>query len=207
MIIDTGYGADYPGCGHLTERLRLAGVVPTDVTDVVLTHLHRDHVGGVIAGGRATFPNATYRCHVADWNHFEKRVVPDHASPSPEQLSTLHGRLEPWDSNCSILPGLDVLEAPGHTPGSCVVVLSSQEHRVMILGDVVHCAIQLSEADWSTLFDVDPLLASRTRQKVLRELDEQTEFVGGHFPGLRFGRILEGEGKRRFIVSSLGGAK
>ena len=202
MIIDTGYGADHPECGHLLVGLHEAGVDRAAVTDVVLTHLHKDHVGGVTAGGFLTFPNAVYRCHVADWDHFVKSDTLDHASPAPEKLAALQSRLEPWDSNCGLLPGLDVVEAPGHTPGSCIVVLSSLERRLMILGDVMHCAIQLSETDWSTLFDVDPVLASATRQKVLRELDEDTELVGGHFPGLRFGRVLEGEGRRRFISSS-----
>ena len=159
MIIDTGYGPDHPECGHLLRDLRQAGVDPTDVTDVVLTHLHKDHVGGVTAGEAELFPNATYRCHVADWDHFVKGEAPDHASPTPEKLAVVQGRLEPWDSDCSLVPGLDVVEAPGHTPGSCIVVLSSPERRMMILGDVVHCAIQLAEADWSTFFDVDPVLA------------------------------------------------
>jgi glyoxylase-like metal-dependent hydrolase (beta-lactamase superfamily II) len=199
VLIDTGYGADHPLCGKLKASLRAAGVKPAQVTDVVFTHLHQDHIGGVIERGMVSFPNATYRCHVADWTYFAEPRGADRAAPDQERLSVLRGRLEPWDSNVSIFPGFDVVHAPGHTPGSSVIVLSGDQQRLMLLGDVVHCALQLLESEWSTLYDVDPELAVKTRRNLVREVEGGTTLVtGGHFPGLSFGRLLEGRGKARF---------
>jgi glyoxylase-like metal-dependent hydrolase (beta-lactamase superfamily II) len=200
VMIDTGFGADHPECGQLTSSLRAYGVDPGEVTDVVLTHLHSDHIGGVTEAGHVTFPNATYRCHVADWEYFAGPHVPEVVAPGREKLSALLGHLEVWHSSCTLFPGFDVVEAPGHTPGSTIVVLSAVGRRLMILGDVVHCAVQLLEPDWSTFFDVAPEQASTTRRNVIRELEEGgTEAAGGHFPGLRFGRILQTEGRKQFV--------
>ena len=199
VLVDTGYGADHPRCGTLKNSLHAAGVEPAQVTDVVFTHLHQDHIGGVAERGVVSFPNATYRCHVADWTYFAEPRGADRAAPDQEKLSVLLGRLEPWDSNASILPGFDVVEAPGHTPGSSVIVLSDHQQRLMLLGDVVHCALQLLEAEWATLYDVDPELALKTRRNLVREVEGSATLVtGGHFPGLSFGRLLEGQGKVRF---------
>jgi glyoxylase-like metal-dependent hydrolase (beta-lactamase superfamily II) len=205
VLVDTGYGADHPECGRLTTSLSALGVDAGAVTDVVLTHLHKDHIGGVTEAGRATFPNATYRCHVADWEYFAGPDVPEVVAPGRDKLAALLGHLEVWHSDCTILPGLDVVEAPGHTPGSSIVVLSASGRRVMILGDVVHCPVQLLEPDWSTFFDVAPEQASMTRRNIIRELEEGgAEVAGGHFPGLRFGRILQGEGKKQFVFAAPG---
>ncbi len=205
VLVDTGYGADHPECGLLTASLRSLGVDPREVTDVVLTHLHKDHIGGVTEGGQATFPNATYRCHAADWEYFAGSDVPEVVAPGRDKLAALLGHLDVWHSNSTLFPGFDVVEAPGHTPGSSIVVLSANGRRVMILGDVVHCAVQLLEPEWSTFFDVAPEQASATRRTIIRELDEYgAEVVGGHFPGLRFGRVVQGEGKRQFVFASPG---
>jgi glyoxylase-like metal-dependent hydrolase (beta-lactamase superfamily II) len=202
VLIDTGYGADHPSCGRLTDTLSRAGVDPTEVTDVILTHLHKDHIGGVMERGRITFPNATYRCHAADWAYFSEQAVPRDVAPPAEKLAAVEARLETWDSSCTLLPGLDIVEAPGHTPGSSIVVLSAQERRAVILGDVVHCAVQLLEPEWSTMFDVDPAMAAQTRARLVRELEgEGVEVAGGHFPGLSFGRLVRGAGRRRFVFS------
>jgi glyoxylase-like metal-dependent hydrolase (beta-lactamase superfamily II) len=93
------------------------------------------------------------------------------------------------------------MPTPGHTPGSTTLVLSSGTDRIMFLGDVVHCPIQLEEDEWSALFDVDPDLAKRTRNALARELeDTDVRVSGAHFPEMRFGRLVRAEGKRRFVV-------
>jgi hypothetical protein len=80
-------------------------------------------------------------------------------------------------------------------------VLSSGTERVMFLGDVVHCPVQLEDDEWAALFDVDPELARRTRTALAKELEgSDTRVSGAHFPELTFGRLVRAEGQRRFVV-------
>jgi glyoxylase-like metal-dependent hydrolase (beta-lactamase superfamily II) len=146
------------------------------------------------------FPNATFRCHSLDWDHFMVKPGGPMAAMF-EPLRALEGRLETWDSDCTVLPGIDALHTPGHTPGSTVFVISSGASRCMIIGDVAHCPIELAEDEWVALGDMDPELARGTRTALARELEANgTPVTGPHFPGLRFGRLLPGEGRRLWSV-------
>ncbi len=118
--------------GQLLESLAKHGVRPEDVTDVVFTHLHFDHVGWATQDGQSVFPNATFRCVVRDWEHFRgnERVWPI--------VSPVEDRLKTWSGSGPLISGIDVMAAPGHTPGSTIVVMSSGTARGMLLGDVVH---------------------------------------------------------------------
>jgi glyoxylase-like metal-dependent hydrolase (beta-lactamase superfamily II) len=114
------------------------------------------------------------------------------------------GRLDPLDGDMvAIAPGLTARHTPGHTPGHYGFVVSSGESRAVILGDAVECPLQLEEPDFSALSDVDPALAARTRETLWRELEgTDTLMTGAHFPGLEFGRVLAGTGKRFFVLAA-----
>jgi glyoxylase-like metal-dependent hydrolase (beta-lactamase superfamily II) len=89
------------------------------------------------------------------------------------------------------------MDGAGHTPGSTIVVLSSGTERAMLLGDVVHCPVELLDDEWDGMADVDPELARRTRLALARELEGQdVPVAAAHFEGLRFGRLLAGQGSR-----------
>lgn len=200
-LVDTGLGPrQFMGIdgGRLLESLAALGVAADDVTDVVFTHLHFDHIGwAASAEGKATFANATYRCHPADWQHF----TVDHPGQESELLEAVADRFETWSTDGTLLPGLDTLSAPGHTPGSAVLVVSSGEARAVMLGDVVHCPIELVDDEWDGMFDVDPELARRTRIALNRELEgSDVPVSASHFPGLEFGRLLPGTGTRRWVI-------
>jgi glyoxylase-like metal-dependent hydrolase (beta-lactamase superfamily II) len=202
VLVDLGLGnKSFLGIqgGAFLRELGLLGVTPGDVTDVVFTHLHFDHIGWAAdADHRPVFPAATYRCSSADWEHF----MVDHRGEEAEVLDGLTDRFATWDSGATtLLPGIDTLAAPGHTPGSTVVVLSSGAERAMLLGDVVHCPVELVDDEWGALFDVDPALALETRVALNRELEATGVLAAAaHFPGLQFGRLLQGEGRRRWVV-------
>jgi glyoxylase-like metal-dependent hydrolase (beta-lactamase superfamily II) len=198
-LVDCGFGPmDRPPFqgGALLTSLAAHGVQPADITDVLFTHLHFDHVGWATQKGEVVFPNATYRCHEGDWSHF---VGPD--AGATRKLSPLTERMAFWSGSGPLLPGLDVMVAPGHTPGSTIMVLSSGAERAMLLGDVVHCPIQLLDDEWAGISDVDPALAKRTRNALARELEGSgVPVAGAHFEGMHFGRLLVAEGKRRWVV-------
>lgn len=201
VLIDLGLGRKQflgiEGGGFLSELDRL-GVAPGDVTDVVFTHLHFDHVGWAADdAGRPRFPRADYRCSSADWDYF----MVDRRGVEAELLAGAADRFTTWESSTTILPGIDALAAPGHTPGSTVIVASAGAERALLLGDVVHCPVELVDDEWGALFDVDPALASRTRTALNRELEGSgTLATAGHFPGLSFGRLVRADGRRRWVV-------
>jgi glyoxylase-like metal-dependent hydrolase (beta-lactamase superfamily II) len=206
VLIDTGAGRihndRYRG-GGLLDSLAAEGVEPADVTDVVLTHLHFDHVGWTTQQGAVVFPNATYRCHTADWDHFVDGPAPE--AGSVRKLAPLRDRLEPFEDGATVAPGITVRHAPGHTPGSAVVVIADGDERAILLGDVVHCPVELMEDDWEAIVDVDPRLAARTRAALAREFEgTDVPLAGAHFPELRFGRLLAGTGPRSWTFEAAG---
>jgi glyoxylase-like metal-dependent hydrolase (beta-lactamase superfamily II) len=205
ILIDAGVGpedrpgkkATMPG-GKMLDNLRASGTAPEDITDVVFTHLHVDHVGWGAVGDQIVFPNATYRCHQADWDYFTSGG----AMGAPEKLAVMAPAMEFWSSDTTLAPGLDVIVAPGHTPGSSIVVLSDGDERCVLLGDVVHCPAELVEDEWQTIGDVDPALARRTATQLAREYEGSDVTVGAaHFSDLRFGRLLVGEGRRMWTFT------
>jgi glyoxylase-like metal-dependent hydrolase (beta-lactamase superfamily II) len=209
-LVDTGIGphSDPARTGTFMKSLSVLGVGPSEVTDVVLTHLHFDHLGWATDGEHRLFPNATYRCHEADWDFFMGPDPYDDSlgisfmggRPSSVLLPPVTDRLETWAGDATILPGIDVRSAPGHTPGSSVIVISSGSERAMLLGDVVHCPAELLSDDWEAVFDVDQALARRSREVLARELEGAAiPAAGAHFPGLQFGRLLAAEGRRQWV--------
>jgi glyoxylase-like metal-dependent hydrolase (beta-lactamase superfamily II) len=201
VLIDAGLGTlTLPGFtgGHLLEELAKAGLAPDDVTDVVFTHLHFDHVGWATQKGTVIFPNATYRCDAKDWTHF---VGDDGTGEGGRKLFPVRDRLETFEGNATLAQGVDALPTPGHTPGHAAIVISSGTDRVVILGDAAHCPLELEESEIDGIGDVDPKLARQTRNAIMRELEESgTPASAPHFPGLQFGRLLRGEGRAQWVI-------
>jgi glyoxylase-like metal-dependent hydrolase (beta-lactamase superfamily II) len=197
LLIDLGYGPEPPASlrgGFLLANLAALGVQPGEITGVVFSHLHPDHVGWASVGGTATFPHATHYCHDDDWSYFVTgSAIPDVA----KLLTPLAGRMEMWRGAHRVAPGVDLVAAPGHTPGNAYVILSSGPDRAFLLGDIVHCPVELVDDDWAGLGDVDPVLALKVRRTLARELEgSDTQVAGAHFPGMHFGRLLAGTGSR-----------
>lgn len=204
VLIDAGIG-DRSGTmmnglgvfegGQLINNLERLGLRAGDITDVIFTHLHFDHVGWASREGAIVFPNATYRCHSSDWSHFR-------GSERVESiLAPIENRLSTYDNSGPLLSGIDAMCAPGHTPGSTILVLSSGTSRALLLGDVVHCPVELIDDEWSGLGDVDPELAKRTRNQLAREIEgTDTPMAAAHFPGMVFGRLLSANGRRQWQV-------
>jgi glyoxylase-like metal-dependent hydrolase (beta-lactamase superfamily II) len=198
VVVDLGIGpGTMPGPfpvqgGRMLEELAAFGFGPGDVTDVVFTHLHLDHVGWASVDSQPTFGNATYRCGSQDWSYFVGREEDVTALLAP-----IEERFATWDTDVTLAPGLDVRLVPGHTPGSSMVVVSSGDDRAVLLGDIAHCPVELMDNEWAGLGDVDPELAARGRELVARELENSSTHVSAaHFPDMSFGRLMRGTGHR-----------
>ena len=206
LLIDTGLGdkgrPNYPQ-GHLLANLAEVGVQPRDIDQVVITHLHVDHVGWNTLrqgdGWAPTFPNARYRIVRAEWDYFtapERAATLDYMQDSVLPL-TDSGQLDLVEGEHRLTPELSLVPSPGHTPAhACVAVASGGEHA-MIIGDLAHHPVQLTELEWSVSFDLDPKLAAATRAALVERMErEQALVIGGHFPPPGIGRLLRLDGQR-----------
>jgi glyoxylase-like metal-dependent hydrolase (beta-lactamase superfamily II) len=202
-MVDAGLGemsGDTFKGGKLLDELSGAGCAPEEVNDIAVSHLHIDHCGWLLdSNSSPQFPRARIWVGAADWEHFVERatgVMLDSVREGLKRLAS-DGRITVVDGDRLIAPGLDALAAPGHTPGHLTFVVSDGPERALLLGDSVTCPVQLDEADWGAMSDVDPTLARRTRERLWDEMEQSgVPGVGAHFPGLRFGRVLAGSGRR-----------
>lgn len=204
ILVDAGVGpideGGYVG-GGLPASLRAHGVEPEAVTDVLFTHLHFDHVGWASVEGRATFPRATYRVHLADWERFVEG--PDAVERVRDILLPVADRFELFEGDLTVVPGVVARWTPGHTPGSVVVAVTSGGERALLLGDTVHSVVQLAEDDWTVVWDDDPVAASLARNALADEAAERGDaVVAAHFPGQAFGTVVSSGGPRRFVPST-----
>lgn len=191
--------------GWLAGSLAQAGVRPDQITDVVLSHLHPDHMGWVAHEGAPFFPKARLWAHQADVDCFLGDSAADETTfkmmlgveSTKTRMAPVHSQIQTWDRDCTIAPGIDLRHLPGHTPGSSIAVVSSGDERAMILGDVIHCPLELVDNDFAIMADIDPAMAKRSKAILRQELEGSTVHVSSsHFPGLAFGRLLKGDGKR-----------
>jgi glyoxylase-like metal-dependent hydrolase (beta-lactamase superfamily II) len=211
VLVDAGLGprhVEFPGFGpfdggHLLENLTLRGVEPAQIDTVVFTHLHLDHINALTRreddAWVLAFPNARFLIREPEWRHWAGKNDP--AGIYQETEECIQDRVDLFDSDQTAAAGVSLLSTPGHTPGHNSVVISSGTERAIILGDVVHCPVQLEEEEWACVFDVDGALARSTRDKLLAELEgSRTVVAGGHFADFTFGRIMRGEAKRQWVV-------
>lgn len=194
FITDNGHRTQLWG-GDLPKELAKHGVTPADIDYVIPTHLHADHDGWIIQDSRRYFPNAIIRFGAGDW---EENVVgarnPVFAAGMKEAEAA--GRVQFIEKDGELLPGISAMHTPGHTAGHTSFILSSGTQRAIILGDILSCPMQIRNIEMEVVFDTDPKLAVKTRERIMREIDGDMLVGGPHFPGLRFGRVLLGEGKR-----------
>ena len=199
ILIDTGTGELLgPTLNKLPYSLRAAGYVPSQITDILLTHIHADHSGGLMDGERIRFPNATV--------HVEKREIsfwlsPDEMEKAPEQhkpyflqaMQTVQpyvksGQVKPFEGETELFPGLRAIPAAGHTPGHTFYSLESRGEKLVFMGDVIHAPeVQFARPGVSVTYDVDPKQAIATRQAAFRAAARDhflVAFAHASFPGL-----------------------
>jgi glyoxylase-like metal-dependent hydrolase (beta-lactamase superfamily II) len=188
--------------GLLLSNLARLGLGPEDIDMVVFSHLHADHVGWLATdmprGPALTFPRAEHLLAEAEWRYWS---APGRGYrwgwPTPAQLELLGTRGSVLEDGAVLAPGVSVMLTPGHTPGHASFVISSGAERAIVLGDTIHCPIEISHPELALLSDVDPVAGRATRALLHRELDGGTVAVGCHFPDFVFGRVIRSAGGRR----------
>ncbi|WP_431239287.1 MBL fold metallo-hydrolase [Mycolicibacterium aichiense] len=197
ILVDAGLGVefpDFPRAGQTVARLEAAGIDPAAVTDVVLTHLHMDHIGGLLTEGLKARLRPDLQVHVASreaefWEKpdFTQTVMPQ---PIPDVLrrtatrflNDYRGQLRPFETEHEVAPGVLVTRTGGHTPGHSVVRLESRGERLTFAGDAVF-APGFDNPEWQNGFEHDPAEAARVRVNLLREVAATGEaLVATHLP-------------------------
>jgi len=206
VLVDTGGGTLLgPDAGGLPKAMTAAGFSPADVTDVLLTHNHRDHIGGLAADGKAAFPKATVHLSKTEhdfWmNPANEATVAERAranfAATREMLALYPGKVRTFDPGQELFPGIKTLAAYGHTPGHIAVLVNSKGENLLIWGDLLHGVdLQLARPDIAIAFDSDPAAAIQSRKALLtRAATEKWRVTGVHVPGPEAYRIqAKGDG-------------
>jgi glyoxylase-like metal-dependent hydrolase (beta-lactamase superfamily II) len=180
--------------GDLLRSLAAVGLAAADIGAILFTHLHPDHVGWVDIEDEPAFPNASYYVGAREWDYWlngPEAGTP--RAPTPAQQVQIARRISLMADLETPVPGITAVATPGHTPGHISFVVSSGTARAVILGDMIHCPVEIGQSELDFVFDVDPKLNRETKVRIERELARpDTVTVGPHFPNLVFGRVLPG---------------
>jgi glyoxylase-like metal-dependent hydrolase (beta-lactamase superfamily II) len=185
VLIDTGLGPSV--AGQLPGSLAAAHVAPSAVTDVLITHSHGDHVGGLLtADGRLAFPHATIHMASAEW-----AFMRSHAGAA-KMVAAIAPKVRPFEGGSEIVPGIRSVALPGHTPGHSGYEITSQNHHMIDIGDTAHSSIvSLAKPDWAIGYDTDAAEGITQRRAELATLAASGEYVfAPHFPFPGVGRIV-----------------
>ena len=197
ILFDTGLAAE----GTLAA-LAAAGIAPDQIDTVVLTHMHGDHIGGLMAADGVTpaYPNARYVTGTAEYDHwaaagnegFDKNV-----RPLAEKTTFL-------DDGGSPAGGITALPAPGHTPGHMAYMLESDGQRLVLTADTAnHYVFSLQQPDWEVRFDADKAMGAETRKKVFGMIaTDRIPFIGYHMPFPAVGYAEPKDAGFRFVPQS-----
>lgn len=203
VLVDTGIGGRGGGFppGRLMDELKAVGVAPEQIEQVVITHMHFDHIGWntVDRNGRpeVTFPRARYVIQRREWEYWSGE---ESAKQTMETLCypvERAGQLDLVDAEHRPTAELTMLSTPGHTPGHVSILIRSGGEGAVILGDVAHNPVQVTEPDWSIVADVDKDLGRQSRHALWERIAaEGLRVAAGHFRPDSFGRFVRLEGKQ-----------
>lgn len=187
ILFDTGNGeAARPGRGNLVLALEAAGYSAGDVTTVVLTHMHGDHVNGLSGEGGLTFPNARYVTGAKEFDAWSAQDPEQNggAKPFATKVKPLADKMTFLEDGGSVVSGITAMAAFGHTPGHMVYMVESDGQQLLLAADTAnHYVWSLGYPDWEVRFDMDKAAAAATRRKVLDMLaTDRIPFIGYHMP-------------------------
>jgi glyoxylase-like metal-dependent hydrolase (beta-lactamase superfamily II) len=208
ILFDTGFGeaGRSQGTGRLIEGLAAAGYMPDDITMVVLTHMHGDHIGGLMDNGKPSFSKARYIAGQAEYDFWtdgaragtpaegNQKAVLASVKPLAEKMTFLNDGGE-------VVSGITAMLATGHTPGHMIFNVESQNKRLVLTADTAnHYVLSLQRPEWEVKFDMDKAKAADTRKRVFDMIaTDKIAFLGYHMPFPAVGYAEKQEIGYRFV--------
>lgn len=214
VLFDVGSGPDFmPSAGTLMESLDAIGLAPEDITQVVFTHGHPDHIWGLLDDfDEPAFWNATYKMGRAEWDYWwnpetvntigEARATM--AVGAKRRMEAIEDAVELFDDGEEILPGIAALLTPGHTPGHMSFEVRSGTTAALITGDAIgNHHVAFARPQWESGSDQDAAPAAATRTRLFDKITtDNLAIVGFHLPGA-IGRAEQTADGYRFITGDL----
>ncbi|MGD8218008.1 MBL fold metallo-hydrolase [Pseudomonas thivervalensis] len=216
ILVDAGLGGQFPGfprAGQFPKRLAAAGIDLASVTDVVITHMHMDHIGGLLVDEVKQRLRPDLRIHVAasevafwaapDFSRTSMpSPVPDVLRVTAEQfMNEYHDKLRTFEETYEVAPGVLVKRTGGHTPGHSVIHVTCGEERLTFAGDALF-PVAFDHPDWQNGFEHDPEESVRVRVRLMQEAAASGELlVATHLPFPSVGRVAVNGDAFRWVAA------
>jgi len=189
VLVDMGAGTLFPTTGRLLQSMDQAGIPPESIDSIFISHAHPDHVGGALTDqDELIFTNAAYYICQNEWEFWfseqaTNQVAETFITFARQKLTPLKERILLIEKEKEILPGVEVIFAPGHTPGHMVISFQSEGQQLLYTGDTVLHPLHLERPDWLPVYDILPELARVSKNKIF-DLAAATKslVLGQHFP-------------------------
>lgn len=200
MLVDTGYGS---GKGELLSQLAAIGVTPAEIDMILLTHMHGDHIGGLVDNGVAVFPKAKIVVSAEELEYWMEKAAPEFAATAERarKVREAYGARLEAIGYAPVTPEISAVAFVGHTPGHTAFLLASKGEKMLFWGDTMHgAAIQFPMPEVCAKYDMDPKMAVESRKAALNmAVREAMPVAGAHLPFPALGRVARDGAGFRFL--------